>query len=58
MVALQHRNVPTLQRCEGNAITGLILALLQRFATECNARAAEALRRADSQRRGSPLSAQ
>jgi hypothetical protein len=43
MVALQRRNVATLQRCEGNAITGLILALLQRFATECNARAAEAV---------------
>jgi hypothetical protein len=42
MDALQHRNVARLQRCEGNAITGLILALLQRFATECNARAAEA----------------
>jgi hypothetical protein len=43
MVELQRRNVATLQRCEGNAITGLILALLQRFATECNARAAEAV---------------
>jgi hypothetical protein len=43
MVALQRRNVATLQRCEGNAITGLIMALLQRFATECNARSAEAV---------------
>jgi hypothetical protein len=57
MVALQRRTVATSQRCESNAITGLILALMQRFATECNARADEALRRADSQRRSSPLSA-
>jgi hypothetical protein len=39
MVASHRRNV-----AKANAITGLIMALLQRFATECNARAPEALR--------------
>jgi hypothetical protein len=34
MVALQRRNVATVQRCEGKRHYGLILALLQRFATE------------------------